>query len=293
VKTVIAALAVASMVAVSCDAGRVMPASEPRTEQLTLNARDATLAATLHIPGGRRGRVPAVVLVHGSGRVTAAQMAANAARPLLAMGFAVLAYDKRGVGESTGDYTGIGPRNSVAMFDLLASDALAGVETLAKRADIDPSRIGLVGTSQGGWIAPLASSRSTQVAFVVCLSGPAVTVGEENAYSRLAGADPGSLQGLSEREIERGYAAFHGPHGYDPVPVIHAMQAPSLWILGELDRSLPVKQTVANLDKIRQEAGRVWIHIVPGADHGLRVQSGERPDIWRVVAAWLKDRGLT
>ena len=100
-----------------------------------------------------------------------------------------------------GEYTGIGPANSERMFDLLAQDALAGVEALARRDDIDPARIGIFGVSQAGWIAPLAASRSNQVAFVVLLSGPAVTVGEEIAYSKVAGEDPGSLQGLTDDEI--------------------------------------------------------------------------------------------
>lgn len=71
----------------------------------------------------------------------------------------MLAYGKRGVGGSTGEYTSIGPGNSVLMFDLLAADVIAAVEALRARKDIDARRIGLVGISQGGWIAPLAASR--------------------------------------------------------------------------------------------------------------------------------------
>jgi dipeptidyl aminopeptidase/acylaminoacyl peptidase len=267
---------------------------EQRIETLSLVSRDARLAATLYLPAGRRP-VPGVVLVHGSGPMTAERIASGNAERLLAAGLAVLAYDKRGVGQSTGRYTGVGPANSVAMFDLLAADALAGVEALARHPEIDAGRIGLVGISQGGWIAPLAASRSDTVAFVVSLSGPAVTVGEENEYSRLAGADPGSVKGLSEAEIDRAYRAFTGPHGFDPAAAIRAMRCPSLWILGARDRSIPVAHSIANLERVQRELARpITIHVVEGADHGLRnPASRQPPDFWRVLREWLSARRLT
>jgi dienelactone hydrolase len=206
------------------------------------------------------------------------------------MGFAVFAYDKRGVGRSGGQYSGIGPRNSDSMFDLLAADAVAGVEFLKARRQIDRSRIGLFGYSQAGWIAPLAAARSSDVRFVILVSGPAVTVGEENAYSDLAGADPGSRQGLSDAEIEREFAAFDGSHGYDPEPAIRSMSAPSLWLLGAKDRSIPVRRTVANLERIRSETGRpISIHVFPEGDHSLRNPgTGEWTDYWPIVTSWLQ-----
>jgi uncharacterized protein len=282
-------IALFSVVAAACT---VTPASGPQVEALTLASKDARLAAKIHRPA-RSGRVPAAVLVHGSGRMTADQMATYNGTRLLELGLAVLAYDKRGVGESTGEYTGIGPGNSERMFELLAEDALAGVEALARREDIDHSRIGIFGVSQAGWIAPIAASRSTRVAFVVLLSGPAVTVGEENAYSRVAGEDPGSLQGLTEDEIDREYKAFKGPHGFDPLAAIAAMRAPSLWIIGQNDRSIPVKHTIANLERIKNADGRpISIHVIPGANHSLRTRTGEQPDFWRMIGAWLKERGI-
>ena len=283
-----AALAVAASAACT-----TIPASEPRIETLTLASNGAQLAATLHLPQGT-GPFPAAVLVHGSGRISGAQMASNHAYPLLSMGIAVLAYDKRGVGGSTGEYTGIGAANSQRMFDLLAADALAGVEALAAHGDIDPKRIGIVGVSQAGWIAPLAASRSERVAFVVLLSGPAVSVGEEIAYSRLAGEDPGSRQGLSDAEIAREFAAFKGPHGFDPAAAIAAMRAPSLWILGDRDRSLPVTQTIANLERFKRAHHRpISVHLLQGVNHALRKPTGEQPDFWRVIGQWLADQEIT
>jgi dienelactone hydrolase len=290
---IIPASVVLGIVVTSVACSAAPAAREAREEKLSLVSKDARLAATLHLPAAAK-RLPAIVLVHGSGRLTGDAVARGMKDRLMAMGLAVLAYDKRGVGASTGEYTGIGPSNSGRMFDLLATDALAAVDALADHPAIDRSKIGLLGVSQGGWIAPLAASRSEKAAFVISLSGPAVTVGEEIAYSNLAGADPGSEAGLSESEIERRFAAFSGPHGYDPVPTIRQLKVPSLWIVGERDRSIPVARTIANLERAKRETDRpIEIRTMPGADHGMRrVDTGGGADFWQVIADWLKTRGI-
>jgi hypothetical protein len=271
-------------------------------DRLTLESRGARLAAAVRLPdvgsGGvakaatpARERYPGAVLVHGSGRVTGEELLDRAGRRLTAMGFAVLAYDKRGVGGSTGEYTSIGPGNSDRMFDLLAEDALAGITALKARRDIDPSRVGLVGFSQAGWIMPLAASRSRDVAFVVIISGPAVSVGEEIAYSNFAGEAPGSEQGVADAEIERRMQAFKGPHGYDPVPVLRTLATPSFWILGEKDRSIPLARTVSTLrDIARTEQRPITLHVIPGVNHRLMDPTGRQPDIWRPMEEWFKTR---
>lgn len=263
----------------------------PAVEQLTLQSREASLRAVLHRPDAP-GRHPAVVLVHGSGQVTADHMLRWTSQRFIDMGIAVLAYDKRGVGESSGFYTGIGPANSDHMFSLLADDALAGIAALKAMPAIDGAQLGLFGSSQGGWIAPLAASRGPDVRFVISLSGPAVTVGEENAYSFLAGADPGSRQGLSDAEIEAQFARFTGPHGYDPFPVLRSLETPSLWIIGERDRSIPVRKTLDNLGLlVRDDARPITIHAAAAADHGMRDTGNGSPyDFWTPIREWLRSR---
>jgi dipeptidyl aminopeptidase/acylaminoacyl peptidase len=272
----------------------LLPLPELRPVELTLPSGDARLAATLVLPEGRRPPYPAVVLVHGSGRMTAQDLLKGTGARLTRLGLAVLAYDKRGVGRSTGEYASIGPANSTRMFELLAADALAGTAALKARRDIDPQRIGLLGISQGGWIAPLAATRSADVAFVVTISGPAVSVGEEIAYSRLAGEDPGSVQGLSESEVTERMRAFQGPHGYDPAPTLATMRVPSLWIIGERDRSIPVRRTLEVLGHVKERHGRpITTHVIPGVNHGLRDPvTGAQPDIWGAVADWLTRQGV-
>lgn len=263
-------------------------AARPNDVDLSIASRNATLAATLLFPSVGKPPFPAIVLAHGSGLITRTEQRWLADR-FLAMGLAVLIYDKRGVGESTGTYVNVGTARSIEIFGLLADDALAGVHAIRDRPDIDPRRIGLGGASQAGWITPLAASRSSAVSFVVILSGPAVTVGEEMEYSRLAGADPGSIQGLADVEIDRRMRQFTGPHGYDPVPVLEQMDTPSIWIEGEADRSVPMVQTLATLDRIRERGRPITVIRLPGADHSLRNPvTGDRQNFWPQVREWLE-----
>jgi pimeloyl-ACP methyl ester carboxylesterase len=142
--------------------------------------------------------------------------------------------------------------------------------------------------SQAGWLVPLAASRSRDVAFLVILSGPATTVGEEMEFSRLAGYDPGSIQGIADDEIARRMALFKGPHGYDPVPVLEQLSTPSIWIEGESDRSIPMQQTLATLDRIAHAGRPITVVRLPGANHSLfNAVTGKRPEFWPQVHAWL------
>ncbi|MGH6951640.1 MAG: alpha/beta hydrolase family protein [Vitreimonas sp.] len=93
-----------------------------------------------------------------------------------ARGIAVLAYDKRGVGGSTGDLT-------TASLDDLATDALAAVEFLRARRDIRANRIGLYGSSNGSWVAPIAATRAPdRIAFIIARSASALPQRENIIY---------------------------------------------------------------------------------------------------------------
>jgi pimeloyl-ACP methyl ester carboxylesterase len=148
-------------------AERVTPYSQ---QDITFRNGEVLLAGTLTLPN-RVGKHPAMVLVHGSGPEDR-----NALLPFVRFvvrhGIALLAYDKRGVGGSTGDW-----RNS--SFNDLAGDAIAAIEFLKLRNDIDPKQIGVFGVSQGGWIGPLVASRWKDTAFLISVSGAGVTPAEE------------------------------------------------------------------------------------------------------------------
>jgi dienelactone hydrolase len=141
-----------------------------RAEEVSFAAGDTRLAGTLLVPP-TVARHPALVLLHGSGPQNR-NGTLPFARFLVRQGIAILTTDKRGVGASQGDWR-------KASFETLADDALAAVAFLRSRPDVDAKQIGLFGVSQGGWIGPLAASRSRNVALVVSVSGPGVTPAEQ------------------------------------------------------------------------------------------------------------------
>ena len=128
------------------------------------------LSATLAIPTNKQERHPAVILVSGTGKqdrdcnMAGHRLFKEISDHLASQGIAVLRTDDRGVGGSTGCY------EEATTYDF-ALDALAAVEYLKSRNDIDPQKIGLIGHSEGGAAISIATSQSSDVAFMVSLSG--------------------------------------------------------------------------------------------------------------------------
>ncbi|MBI3470272.1 MAG: alpha/beta fold hydrolase [Candidatus Solibacter usitatus] len=141
------------------------------------------LAGALTLPRDE-GPFPAAVLITGSGPQDRDE-AIMGHRPFLVLadhltrqGIAVLRYDDRGTAKSTGSFS----TSTTADF---ADDAEAGVQFLKSHARIDAKRIGLIGHSEGGIIAPMVAARSADVAFIVLMAGTAVT-GEQILYQQAA-----------------------------------------------------------------------------------------------------------
>ena len=143
-------------------------------EEVKFQNGTITLAGTLLVPSSP-GPHPAMVFVHAGGDQT--RRSVGPAPYFFAVhGVEVLIYDKRGVAGSGGDW-----RDST--FNDLAGDALAAVELLKSRADIDKHHIGLWGISQGPWVAWLAAAQSHDIAFVIAVSGPAVTPAKQALFT--------------------------------------------------------------------------------------------------------------
>jgi len=140
-----------------------------------------SLAGTLTKPS-KKGVFPAVVLISGSGAndrdelVFGHRVFLVLADYLTRQGFAVLRFDDRGVGASEGDF-------SKATTPDFVNDVEAGVNYLKTRKDIDFSRLGLIGHSEGGLVAPMLAAKSDDIKFMVLLAAPGVR-GEELLYTQ-------------------------------------------------------------------------------------------------------------
>ena len=151
-----------------------------REEEVEFRNGEITLSGTLLIPA-TRGPHPAIVLAHGSGVQDRNGYLANIrflADHLARHGIAVLTYDKRGSGRSTGEW-------ATASFADLAGDLVAGVRMLRTRPGIIAAQVGAGGSSQAGWVAAKAVTLLPDVAFVVLTSagGSGYTVEEQNLYN--------------------------------------------------------------------------------------------------------------
>lgn len=272
-------------------------ATQVETTEVVFESRGTQLVGTLHLPAGP-GPHPVMVGVHGSGRVDRSDLYQNEAADYFAQrGVGFFIYDKRGVGASGGEYPGSYSSSMVTY----AIDALAAAEKVAGLDRVDGDQIGLWGVSQAGWIIPLAASLDQErISYTIIISGPTVSIAEENAYSELTGQTQRSPTGQSLESIDAAMAEVE-PKGLDASVFIAELRIPGLWIYGDLDQSVPWRQGVQDLAEIRAEWDRdfTW-HVFEGANHGLRVaRTGgpwERPTPTRAVpgyfeaqASWLRD----
>ena len=169
-------------------------------EEAVYRNGDVTIAGTLTLPPGD-GKVPAALLISGSGALNRdLELAGHKPFQVLAdhltrLGVAVLRVDDRGVGGSTGSTWQSTSRNK-------AADVLAGVRFLRAHGRIDAERIGLIGISEGGLVAPLALNRVPPgtVAFAVLLAGPGVPGGDllRQQLRRIAAANGAPAEKIEE-----------------------------------------------------------------------------------------------
>jgi len=177
------------------------------TEEVTFENKidKNVLAGTLSLPK-KEGKFPVVILISGSGAQNRDEELLGH-KPFLVLadyltkkGIAVLRFDDRGVGKSTGEF------KTATTLDF-AKDVQAGVAYLQTRKEIDKNKIGLVGHSEGGIIAPIVASQSKDVAFIVLLAGAGIR-GDQLLLLQKEKIE--RQMGVSENEIQKAQQTFKG-----------------------------------------------------------------------------------
>ncbi len=283
-------------------ARRIGPA---RSEEVTIQSEGLALKGTLHLPAGP-GPFPAMVYAHGSGPAT--RHVGHYPAWFVQQGFAVLAFDKRGAGQSQGDWR-------AASLHALAADVLAGVSTLKARKDIDAQRLGVFGISQGGWVGSLAASKSKDVKFFLSIVGSGVPVWENVAHEatsmmKLMDLPPGELEeghafarkafrmaadGATAEQVREAALPHKGKawlqavwllelppdnpwwtwwklNGHiDPMDVLPKVSCPVMWVLGDRDSQVPTAQSEPRIRAALAKGGNSDVHVVvfPKAGHPL------------------------
>jgi pimeloyl-ACP methyl ester carboxylesterase len=218
-----------------------------REEEVSFSntAAGVTLEGTLTVPKGA-GPFPAAVLIAGSGPQDRDNAVANHS-PFLVLadyltrkGIVVLRYDKRGIGKSSGS----ADKSTTLDF---AADAQAAVDFLKARKDVDPSRVGLIGHSEGAMIAPYVASHYKHVAWIVLLAPPA-TKGEDTLIkqSELIGR----AGGLTDAQLVASLSFDHMAYDLarkEKDPKVLADKLNELVKSTELDAALPPAALEAQL----------------------------------------------
>jgi dienelactone hydrolase len=267
-----------------------------QSEVVHFTSEDGTdLTGLLTLPA-TQGPYPAIMMLHGSEPGTKDNFGNQQMSAFMAsQGIAILNYDKRGAGESEGNYI---ESASESNLNLTAQDAIAGVEYLKSRSEINSEKIGLTGFSQAGWVIPLAASRSEDITYFIILSGPITSVGHENLYSSYTnnGASPPTA---SQEEVANRLA--NAPHsGFDSTPIIAELDQPGLWIWGYQDKSIFVPESEENLKDLIEKGKSNFIYFVlPDADHNLQQTTqglfneipyapGYHQDYYKMIVQWLE-----
>ncbi|MFG3441193.1 alpha/beta hydrolase family protein [Nonomuraea sp. NPDC047897] len=289
------ATATATAAAAAGDEPPALPADLATTEVSFHGDGGLTLRGTVLAPRGAAARRPGLVLVHGAGTGTPRTKLLGEAVEFARRGMAVLVYDKRSVDYSLFERS----------YGQLAGDALGAVAALRSQPGVDPAKVGLWGLSEGGWVAPIAASRSADVAFVVLVGANSIQPLRQQAWAVAAGLRKAGVSGpLVERTEPTLYRVladgdlFPEPY-YDPAPTLQRVRQPVLGIWGVHDLLTPPRESPPGFAEAFERGGNrhYTFRFFAGADHaahltpdgGVRRLPGLAPGYADLVGSWVRD----
>ncbi len=224
------------------------------------------LAGMMFLPESD-GPFPVAVIIHGSGPSRRdSTWYLSVAENLQKNGVAVLLPDKRGCEKSQGNWIG-------ADFEELATDTAAAVDFIRQHETLDHSEVGLIGMSQGGWIAPVVAAQNPDIEFVVSMSGSTVTTDQQLYFEEVNNISaytwpliarilaPTTTKRIRQMDHFKPFSAF------DPIPYWREVDARVFFAFGENDLNVPVDDSIARLD---EDLGISSFRVYPGGGHAIR-----------------------
>jgi uncharacterized protein len=258
------------------------PGAPYDAEAVTIPAGDHTLAGTLTVPRSAGAAVPAVVTITGSGpedrdeslpNVPGYAIFRQVADTLGRRGIAVLRFDDRGFGQSTGDF-------AAATSADFADDVRAALAFLRSRPGIDGHRLAVLGHSEGGLIAPMVAATDASLRGIVLLAGPSMTGREILRYQAREGIDQdttipparrdsalnAAMEDIGRQAKTSAWIRFF--LDYDPLATARRVRVPVLILQGAKDWQVLPQQAQELAAAFRQGGERdVTVHVLPDRDH--------------------------
>ncbi|MEO1229889.1 MAG: alpha/beta fold hydrolase [Myxococcota bacterium] len=245
---------------------RTMARLPLRTETIFFDSGDLRLRGELVLPEGP-GPFPVVVMVHGSEDYSGVDYY-HLPYMFAAHGMAGFKFDKRGTGQSQGEYT--------QDFPSLSGDVVAAVELLKKRAEIHPERVSLIGLSQGGWVAPLAATK-TDVHSIVVGFGTVVPLTREDRWGyvkrlRDRGFGDAEIAKADEFNVQMARVIFdHEEEAWDEVFALRDKYGEEAWF-----------KAIAGSDSVMGIVSSMLTHPAAGLVPGFG---------WKLYTRWQESNG--
>lgn len=306
---------------------RTLVFSNPGDEPVSIPSNGFTLAGTLTRPQAAAAKLPAVILLGGSGAedrdgyVAGVPIMGQIAGALADAGFLAVRFDRRGAGQSGG-------RAESATLSDYAEDVRVVAKWLSDRKDVDGKRIAVVGHSEAAWIALLAASRDGRLAAVVSIAAPSQTGAElvleqQRMELNRLGLTPAEREEkvALQKRIQAAVLSGSGWDGvpadvrrradtpwfqsllaYDPAAVLARVKQPLLFVHGQLDKQIPVEhvERLAEIARGTSKSKVVDVVSVRGINHllvpavtgdvseyGTLTDRTVSPDVTRTIADWL------
>ena len=288
------------------------------SEEISFKSGNIDISGLVFTPKDVKDKIPYVVLVHGSGSQDRFSPYYISLGHLLAInGIGALLYDKRGTGNSTGDFR-------EATFEELAEDAVNAVEFLrSHKNDFLVGNIGLLGTSQGGWVAPLATTITEGINFLILNAGPAVSVYTQDLnriqysmisdgwsktvidsalhYSHIYFDYAKNPSEIKWKNLKKEADAVEGKewsfylnipkkkddvawwirNDYDPKKILENVSIPVLCLYGELDVLVPPDENTDLMEQyLSKSSSNYKIVTIQGAAHDMKTHQGLKGESW-------------